>query len=470
MSRRTFGLFSVSLLVMAAVTFGLVFVASPARQPSLASGVSPEDQAAGFGLVSDPSNGPTTLGPPPTESVIQLVSFNPDKPPLTSERAPWWNPSGFPRIDPITQFDHGQLEGVNCVMAAGAMLARLAYAIPTSGTQLRALQSDQSGGTNLGNLNDALQKGWHVRFARGWLTPLQLRALLWAGAGAVVLVNYGRIPVGLRIQKNFTGGHALYFDGFREAAADTPAAYYVIDPIGRPSRGYRGEWWPASVMEDAGIDFGGGRIVTSWAFAGGTLPNGAYPHLPPQAFPTEHGNPPPHASPEPVPEEPASPPDVSAGDDPPPTPSDADSGLGSGATVGGVSLASVLALCTGSSPPAYCPVGLVGVYPPPVAPPPTLPPLIGTVPIDLLYASTPQPGFEQVIFTAQAGIQPIASYWSPGSGQVLQADVEAATINGTAAWIATFPVQPGTYDLVVSGVGSNVAGLSPVATLTVSGG
>ena len=70
-------------------------------------------------------------------------------------------------------------------MAAGAMLARLGYGIVTTGSQLRSFQPDQDGGTSLGNLNQALQSGWELQFARGWLTPTELRALLWAGAGAV---------------------------------------------------------------------------------------------------------------------------------------------------------------------------------------------------------------------------------------------------------------------------------------------
>ena len=135
----------------------------------------------------------------------------------------------------ITQFDGGPLQGVNCTMAAGAMLARLGYGIVTNGTQLRSFQPDQDGGTSLGNLNQAMQTGWEVQFARGWVTPTELRALLWAGAGAVVQVIYGDIPVPLRIQATFIGAHSMYIDAFRPAGIEGEAAYYVMDPIGRPT-------------------------------------------------------------------------------------------------------------------------------------------------------------------------------------------------------------------------------------------
>ena len=152
---------------------------------------------------------------------------------------------------PITQFDGGPLGNVNCTMASGAMLARLGYGIVTTGSQLRALQPDQEGGTSLADLQVAIKK-WGVAFNQGAISPLQLRALLYAGAGAVIQVNYGMIPVALRLQKNFTGGHAIYVDGFRPAGTDGPAAYFVIDPLGPTWAGYKGAWWPADVVEAAG--------------------------------------------------------------------------------------------------------------------------------------------------------------------------------------------------------------------------
>jgi hypothetical protein len=57
------------------------------------------------------------------------------------------DPTGFPRIRPITQFDGGGKEGSNCTLASAAMLARLARGIVTNGSVLRGLQDDQDGGT-----------------------------------------------------------------------------------------------------------------------------------------------------------------------------------------------------------------------------------------------------------------------------------------------------------------------------------
>ena len=471
-SLRTLGLLVISAVVMAGATFGtasLVAQRSPAA--TLAPGVSPEDQGAGFGLQPDPSQPVKTLGPPPEKSVIQLVSFNKDQQPDSTDRAPWWTSSSPPRIPPITQFDGGPLQGVNCVMASGAMLARLGYGIVTTGTQMRTLQFDKSGGTNLFDMDTAVFRGWGVHFARGWLSSLQFRALLWAGAGAVILVNYGRIPVDLRNQKNFTGGHAMYADAFTPNGPNGMGpAYYIIDPIGRPWRGYDGDWWPANIVDDAAYDFGGGRYVTAWAFAGGTVARGSSPALPADGYPHKGGEKPPvNPSPEPVPTPAPSPPDASAGDDQPSIPPDAGTVTGTDGKYGGVSLGSILAVCATASPPSFCPNGVIGIYPLTGVPPPTPPPLVGNVPIDLLYASTPQPGVQQVIFTAPPGFQPMGSFWLPG-GQVQQANLQPAVMDGSPVWIATFPVQTGTYDFVVSGLGAGVAGVSPVATLTVGGG
>jgi hypothetical protein len=69
------------------------------------------------------------------------------------------------------------------VAERAAMLARLGYGIVTTGSQLRALQPDQEGGTSLADLQVAIAK-WGVAFSQGAISPLQLRALLYAGAGA----------------------------------------------------------------------------------------------------------------------------------------------------------------------------------------------------------------------------------------------------------------------------------------------
>ena len=44
---------------------------------------------------------------------------------LGAEPAVYKNPSGFPRVPPISQFDGGPFQGANCTLTSGAMLARL---------------------------------------------------------------------------------------------------------------------------------------------------------------------------------------------------------------------------------------------------------------------------------------------------------------------------------------------------------
>ena len=185
---------------------------------------------------------PVVLQPLPDDAQITLVAYADGKVPDTggpSVRPNWLSPVGFPRINPITQFDGGPLGGTNCTMASGAMLARLGFGIVTTGSQLRGAAAGP-GGRHLAGRPRGGDRKFGVRFNRAPLSPLQLRALLYAGAGAVIQGTYGIIPFELRLQKNFTGGHAIYLDGFRPASADGPAAYYVIDPLGRPGRGLPG--------------------------------------------------------------------------------------------------------------------------------------------------------------------------------------------------------------------------------------
>ena len=192
--------------------------------PAAASGTGAG--AGGSGAPATPQ-APVVLKPLPDSAQITLN---------TNIRPNWLAPTGYPRVVPITQFDGGPLAGSNCTMASGAMLARLGFGIVTTGSGLRSLQPDQVGGTSLADLEVSIEK-YGVRFNRAPLTPLQLRAVLYAGAGAVIQGNYGVIPYDLRLQKDFTSGHAIYLDGFRPASAAGPAAYYVIDPLGHPLDG-----------------------------------------------------------------------------------------------------------------------------------------------------------------------------------------------------------------------------------------
>ncbi|MDA8236370.1 MAG: hypothetical protein M0T75_00575 [Chloroflexi bacterium] len=443
------------------------------------------DDVVPFGLTSVPDATPVALTALPDSSTLQLVAFvEPGTIPGGSGAgAGWLLPGGHPRVPAISQFDGGPLASANCTMASGAMLARLGFGIVATGSQLRAQQADQEGGTSLSDLEAAIGR-WSVSFNLGAITPLQLRALLYAGAGAVVQVSYERIPASLRLQADFTGGHAVYLDGFRAAGIDGPAGYYVIDPLGPTWAGYRGAWWPADVVEAAALDFGGGAAYTAWAFPGGTTPANP-PALPAGAFPgagAEPGTSPgPSASPGPstspgasaspavtspplpTPAAPASIPP--SGDTPPATPPDWWFPHWRDVLKGGVVLNPILTACVTSPPAAWCPAGIIGVLPSAAAP--TLPPL--KVPlVDLLYANPIGGDLMQVIFRAPDGATPFLQYWDAGSptGQLHVApSIEAALLDGAPVQVATFPIAEGVnYHFVASAQALGLRAISEVGT------
>lgn len=403
-----------------------------------------DQRADGFRIVSNPDEPPTPLGPPPGDQLIQLVSFNKDNPPGPREAAPWWSSSAVPRVPHITQFDGGPLEGVNAVPAAGAMLARLGFGIVTTGSQLRALGSDQEGGTSLASFAEALADRGDVIFSEGYLASANLRELLSLGAGAVIVVDYGSIPEAERQQTDFVGLHAIYVDGFRPASSPDPAAYYVLDPMAISSQGYQGDWWPADLVDRAAMAFGERRIVALWAFAGGVNPT-----------PAPSG---------------AGPLDEAIGDEPSPQwPKNADRFLVESAT-GGLEIEPLLAVCLDPPTPAYCPTGLPATYDPPVgglaasAPPPTA---VG--PLDLLYTDVPQPGVWRTILEAPAGSAPTFSYWpADGSGPVLRAVAAAATLGGKQVWMVTVPIPQaaGDFAFLASTVEAGVVNATEVGAIS----
>ncbi len=435
------------------------------------------DQVVPFGLTSVPDQAPVTLQALPADATLQLVAFaEPGTGPDTggSTRPAWLLPTGHPRVPAITQFDGGPLGNANCTMASGAMLARLGYGIVTTGSQLRALQSDQVGGTSLVDLQAAIGK-WGVSFNEGAISPLQLRALLYAGAGAVVQVVYGTIPIALRLQKNFTGGHAIYLDGFRPAGADGPAAYYVMDPLGPTWAGYKGDWWPADVVEAAALAFGGGTAYTAWAFPGGQTPANP-PELPPSSYPvpslepgaTPTPPPPPGVTPSPV-VLPSSQPSFSpapAGDNPPEVPPGWWIPHWGTVSQGGVVLSPAFTACI-VDPAAWCPNGIIGIWPPAASPPPTLPPL-QAIDIHLLFANPIGGGLMQVIFDAPDGSTPFLQFWNAGqtSGPLQTApSIEAALLGGKKVQVATFPIEQGVnYNFVASAQALGVKAISQVGT------
>jgi hypothetical protein len=441
---------------------------------------------APLNFVVQPTGAPPEPIPPlPTTATIQLASApGPGATPGTLPSTPWWN-AAVPRIPPITQFDGGPLRAYNCTLASGAMLARLAFGIVTTGSQLRALSGVATGGTTLNDLATAIHAGWNVRFLQGSVTPLQLRALLYAGAGAVIQLDYSQIPVSMRLQANFLGGHAIYLDGFRPDGASGPAAYYVIDPIGRPWAGYRGDWWPATVVENAAVIFGHGRVNTSWAFPGGTVP-ATHPILPPSAYPPSGPSVSPSASPTGSPVTsaiPGTPPpspvfpdpmppsglpgggDDLAGTPPPDVPDVPDIQIESG----GLEIAPGSSLpCAGRVPEAACPAGILGVIQTAGgASGPSSPP-VG--PIHFLYANAIAPGTYQFVFDAPPNTQPSLWLWPAGTtGATLQqATAVPASLGGQQVWVATATVDPtDNYSFVATASGQGALAASSVGTLLV---
>lgn len=425
---------------------------------------------------------PEPLPALPASASIQLASY--EEPTATEDpgggpapgRAQWWSDS-LPRIPAVSQFDHGPLARVNCVMAAGAMLARLAFGIVTTGSQLRTLSGDTEGGTSFGNLQDAVNRGWGVKFSMGALTPLQLRALLYAGAGAEIIVVYGAIPVSTRLQASFTGNHAIYIDAFSPDALNGKPAYYVMDPIGRTWEGYKGEWWAAEEVERAGMAFGRGRVATTWAFAGGKIPFN-HPRLPVSAYPSNE--PPPSRGPGATDEPLVTP---VPGVDPMPT---TDLPLDEGPVVGdppppeepkfpkGDFFTGLYDLyptsdggskCTAQPPPVGCPTGIIGI----------IDLLGGTIvsgtspprEIDLMYANPIAPETYQIIYTSPIeGISSLLLWQSSGGGTLEAAKVESGYLNGTEIKIATITLDPNVeYSFLATTETDGIRSISDVGSL-----
>jgi hypothetical protein len=309
----------------------------------------------------------------------------------------------------------------------------------------------------------------------------------------VIQVTYGVLPVSMRLQADFTGGHAIYLDGFTPSGPDGRPAYWVNDPIGYAS--YKGEYLPADTIEAAALDFGGGRIYTAWAFPGGTTPANP-PQLPPIAFPVESISPPPTESISPPPTESISPPPAEsfspppaespspeptppplpdpdpgapappAGDDPAPVPPDAHLPDWGDILGGGIHMSPILTICIDEPKPAWCPGGIIGIWPKGVQALP-LPPLQG-VDVKLLFAEAISGGQMRVIFQVPEGVQATLQYWDAAvqAGALLRApSVEAALLDGMKVQVATFPIEAGVnYNFVASARALGLQAISQVGT------
>lgn len=414
---------------------------------------------------------------PPT-STIQLAEYKEaieETPPGQNIDAKWWD-DGVPRIPAISQFDGGPLQKVNCTMAAGAMLARLAFGIVTTGSQLRSLQSDQDGGTNFGNVNEALEKGWGVSFLRGSLTALQLRALSYAGAGITLSLAYGEVPIGTRLQASFTGGHAVYIDAFTPNGPDGKPAYWVMDPIGHTWSGYKGGWWPAEDVERAALVRNGGWISAAWAFAGGRIPE-PRPKLPTDAYPG--ATPGPGASPGASPGEPTIGPPI---EDPmpvlpPPVISDPETGtpppevpvwppIDFDSDVFELDPGTSFAKCATIPAPSYCPTGIIGIIDIGGKAIATKPPL--RTDIDLLYADVLAPGTYQIIFVTPPETDGSLFLWTGTSGDLREATVSDGFVDGKDVKIATINLEPNVgFSFFTTATGDGYRAVSDVGSMTI---
>ncbi len=396
---------------------------TPGEAPQPPSASAPAAALAAFDLIEAAAPAPTPVvipGLPPADLALAAGALL-DPPP-----ASWLNPSGFPRIAPVTQFDGGPFQGANCTLAAGAMLARLGFGVVTTGSILRTLQDDQVGGTGLDDLATALWRGYGIEFKYGLLRPEQLKSLLAAGYGAVIQGEYGLIPEPLKLQPGFSGGHAIFLDGYY-GEGPTPA-YYVIDPIGRPNA-YEGEWWPASIIDDFGKALGGGNhIRAAWVFPpGGTPPEIIGPDI--VALPPSGGEKPdPGVTPGPSVSPGASAsiePGASGSPDPGssptaappgglPEPGDAEpakpvpaTGIDGTVVMGGLDLIPYLSYCALSPPPAGCPAGIPGIF----EKVPILVSLFAGPDIEVVFVDSDRPNVALVGFTVDPPAGSDVVFW-----------------------------------------------------------
>jgi hypothetical protein len=401
------------------------------------------------------------------------------------EPAVFTDPTGFPRIDPVTQFDGGPFQGANCTLASGSMLARLAFGIVTNGSVLRTLQDDQDGGTGLNDLKAALARGYGVSAPIGLLRPQQLKDLLASGYGAVIQGIYGEIPAGLRLQKDFTGGHAIYLDGYYpgNAKRGIPEAYYVIDPLGRPHSGYKGEWWPASIVDAFGTAFGGGRIPAMWAFPPGGVPpdvvgpdvlpipaDSSGTHSPGSTANPSASAPPslnPDATPTPAPTGflPVEPGDIDLEVANPPAPPVA------GGLKDSVLVTPVFDICIVSPSLPGCPTGIEAIFP--AGDPPLLQLQLGPT-VNVLFVDSDRANKAIVGFTVDPPTTSDVKFWVQGESPAnvhTATSITSVTLFGTPMVLAELDVQAATTYNFQAVAGNGIfAGSSGIGSFTTGSG
>ena len=482
--------FLVATLVGGTIALGVTGSLS-AKPPATTAEVAPEPD---FVMVGDTPAQPVAFdlsSPAPSASPPALIAGLPDADLSLAASsllggdpvAPPVKPLGFPRIDPVTQFDGGPFQGSNCTLASGAMLARLGFGIVTTGSILRTLQDDQDGGTGLDDLQTALWRGYGVSIHTGLLRTGQLKALLANGYGAVIQGIYGYIPRQIRLQRSFEGPHAIYVDGYYPGGGGIPEAYYVIDPLGRPHSGYQGEWWPASIVDAFATAFGGGRIPAAWVFP----PNGVPPEvtgpdvvpLPPSG---DHGpavtpGPSPSASPSASPSLGPSasptlgpPPSAEPGDVTPPGP--VGPWLDPDVTIADVDLSPILVYCLLQPIPPDCPGGVPGVFEVPLV---DIPIVLPGPEVSVTFVDSDAPNVALVGFTVTPSGGPAdVRYWeADGSPNTVHgaSSISSFTLLGQQMFVARLDVLASTDYRFQAVAGDGLfASVSPVGSFTTGQG
>lgn len=130
----------------------------------------------------------------------------------------------------VKQLDGSRYAGLNCTCAAAAMaLDRHTIGrYRTTGAYVRALTGDTSGGTNLVQVESALQRRWGVDLDVRYRLPFEeFERRIRSGQGAI-LQGWEAVTRGTRWQasETFGGNHAWYVNDI-----DPDARFLVYDPL-----------------------------------------------------------------------------------------------------------------------------------------------------------------------------------------------------------------------------------------------
>lgn len=188
-------------------------------------------QGPGDFYESDPATGEFYLYDPRDRTDAMYVTYT-----RASSQANYES-DGVYRPAPVLQYGWGtRLDGDNCNMAAGCMALdrhTLGAKSSTSGNPLvtppnmRSYQYDQSGGTDLLDLQTAWSNGWgETLVSPGVHSWSSFVAAINEGRGAVLQGLYGNLPASKRFSDTFTGGHSIYIN-----EEISPGYFWGRDPL-----------------------------------------------------------------------------------------------------------------------------------------------------------------------------------------------------------------------------------------------